>query len=306
MKILFAHRTDLYGLYGKKPVETYSRSMVRVLREKGHDVIETSKKPLKNKDAYKQFDLLIDMDCGRDNDGRLDWHGNDRKPPGVRSAVIFIDSHGYPDLHRRLAKRYDHVFFAVWHRRDLFSSHPSAHWCPNFTDLKWFDGEKYPSANLAKYDFGFFGSKGGLGRAKPLIQIANDKGWSHDVRQIASGNKHRWPETATAMSNCKILFNHQQKHDGPNLRVMESMAILRPLICDYDPVSGMGQLFEPWKHYIPYESYTYKGLQQAMDWLMAFPHEREKVAQQAYGEVTRKHLVEHRINQILEVINNGS
>lgn len=301
MKILLAHRTDRYI---HKPVESYSRSMVRVLREKGHDVIETDKKPLKNDDGYKNFDLLLDIDCGRDTEGRLDWHGNDRKPPHIKSAVYFIDSHGYPELHAKLAKRYDHVFFAVWHRRDLFAGHQSAHWCPNFTDLKWFNGEKYPSANTATYDFGFFGSKGGLIRAKPLVQYANDRGWRHDVRQINAGHKHRWPDTAAAMANCRVLFNHQQKHDGPNLRVMESMAMLRPLICDRDPESGMDKLFEPWKHYVPYQSYTYEGLHQAMDWIMQFPKEREYIAQQAYGEVTRKHLVEHRIEQILEVIDN--
>jgi hypothetical protein len=301
MKILVAHKTNIIS---GNPVETYSRSMVRTLRELGHEVIETAKVPLKNPEAYKNFDLLLDVDCGRDEKGELHWHGEKEKPPHIKSAVYFIDSHGYPGFHRRLAPHYDHVFFAVWDKRDLFTKHPSAHWSPNFTDLKWFDGDKY-SKKEAALDFGFFGSKHGLSRAIPLIRIANDNQWTHDVRQISADGKHRWPETGRAMSRCKILFNHGQKHDGPNLRVMESMAMLRPLITDWEARSGMDKLFKPWTHYVPYESYSYKGLGQAMDWLMSFPNEREKIAEQAYGEVTSKHLVQHRIDQILEVVCSG-
>jgi hypothetical protein len=299
MKILFAHLTRCYG---GKPIETYGRSMVRTLREKGYDVIETDKKPLKNPNGYKQFDLLIDIDSGRDDKGELHWHGEKQKPPHIKSLVYFIDSHGYPDLHAKLAPRYDYVGFAVWDKRDLFKEHLSAHWCPNFTDLQWFNGEKYYAAKTAKHHFGFFGSKGGLVRANPLIQIANDKKWTHDVRQVGSGIKHRWPETAAAMSDCQVLFNHGQKHDGPNLRVMESMAMLRPLICDREERSGMDKLFEPWTHYIPYESYTYHSLKEAMTWAMSHLTDRELMAQRAYGQVTTQHLVQHRIAQIIEVV----
>lgn len=301
MKVMVANRSTIYN---NQPVETYGRSMVRELRRLGHEVIEVPKRRLKNENAYKGVDLFLDIDCGRDKEGSLGWHCQEERVP-CPSAVYFIDSHGHPDNHLKASRQYDHVFFAVWAKRDLFANHFSAHWCPNFTDTKWFDGMKYQDLKETriKHQFGFFGSKGGLDRAKPLIDICNNNGWTHHVGQICPGGKHQWPATAEAMARCAYLFNHQQKHDGPNLRVMESMLMLKPLICDNDPQSGMDKLFTPNLHYIPYESYTYKGLEEAMKWVIDNPKEAGTVAQQGYQIVLRNHLVKHRIHQMMEVIN---
>ena len=282
---------------GGYPVETYSASMVRALRARGHEVVDIQKNPNHN---FHDIDLLIDIDCGRNADGKLIWQAQDGPLP-CKSAVVFIDSHGYPSLHKRLAVHYDHVFFAVWDKRDLFVKHPSAHWFPNFTDLRWFDGERY-SIDEPDFDFGFFGSKGGLSRTGPLVEIAKKREWTTDVRQINLSGKHRWPHTAEAMANCLTLFNKGQKHDGPNLRVMESMLVNRPLISDADTRSGMDKLFEPWVHYIPYEYFTFEGLETAMEFCMENPQIAEKIARQGYNEVKANHLVGNRIDQILEVV----
>lgn len=293
MKIMVARN---WNTYQGRQVETYSSSMVRVLKNKGHDIIDVQKNP--NMD-YSGVDYLLDIDCGRNTKGQLIWQAQEGKLP-VKSAVLFIDTHGYPTLHKRLAPNYDHVFFAVWDKRDLFTSHPSAHWCPNFTDLAWFNGINYDEPEDYIH-FGFFGSKCGLNRAEPLIEIAQKHNWTTDVRQIVVGHKHRWPATAEAMSRCWNLFNHGQKHDGPNLRVMESMLMLKPLICDQDSRSGLDKLFEPWVHYIPYQ-YDYSGLEEAMKFTMKNMSESCQIAANAYEEVRKNHLVENRINQILEVI----
>jgi hypothetical protein len=299
MRILVAHN---FKIHNKKAVENYALSMIRDLRFRGHEVFETVKTPpARNSTIYNGMDLLLDIDCGRDSNGNLHWHSLEKKPK-VKSAVYLIDSHGYPSLHHRIAKRYDHVFFCVWDKRDLFAGHPSAHWCPNFTDHAWFDGDAY-ACTKPTFDFGFFGSKGGLSRAKPLSEIALSKGWSADVRQINIGERHRWPATAEEMAKCRFLFNHGQKHDGPNLRVFESMCMLRPLITDQDPRSGMDKLFAAGTHYIPYEAYTYEGLEFAMTWCMSEPKEAKKIAKTAYDEIKAKHLVRNRMDQILEVVN---
>lgn len=298
-KILVAHN---FKIHNKRAVENYALSMIRDLRFRGHEVFETVKEPPNpHSRLYDGMDLLLDIDCGRDSAGNLFWHGQERKPK-VKSAVYFIDSHGYPTLHKRIAPNYDHVFFAVWDKRDLFAKHPSAHWCPNFTDHAWFDGDAYRMAER-RFDFGFYGSKGGLERAKPLIELANSNRWTADVRQVNIGERHRWPATAEAMAACRFLFNHGQKHDGPNLRVMESMCMLRPLITDQDPRSGMDKLFTPDVHYIPYEAYTYTGLQSAMRFCIDYPERAKFIAQTAYNEVKAKHLVRNRMDQILEVVN---
>lgn len=299
MRVLVAHN---WRYHNNRQVDTYALSMVRDLRFRGHEVLETVKSPPDSNTLYRDIDLLLDIDCGRDIHGNLSWHGQERKPK-VKSAVYFIDSHGYPSLHKRLAKRYDHVFFAVWDKRDLFANHPSAHWCPNFTDHAWFDGDAYRTTPR-ELDFGFFGSKGGLERANPMLEVATKRGWNAVARQVNIGERHRWPATAVEMSKCRFLFNHGQKHDGPNLRVMESMCMLRPLVSDSDPRSGMDKLFQPTVHYVPYEAYTYKGLEEAMEWCVQYPDDAKEVAKTAYAEVKAKHLVKNRMDQILEVVAN--
>lgn len=295
MRVMVAR--NHFSIQGEQ-VETYATSVVRVLREKGHEVVDVAKSTTQN---YDGVDLLLDLDSGRNLKGELIWQAQNGSLP-CQSAVMFIDSHGYPTDHKRLAPHYDHVFFAVWSKRDLFVHHPSAHWCPNFTDDKWFDGEGYPVSYDTPHAFGFFGSKGGLSRADAMQVIAQRRGWTYDIRQVNAGGKHRWPQTAVAMSHCHTLFNKGQKHDGPNLRVMESMLMNRVLISDKDDTSGMDKLFEPWAHYIPYEYFTYEGLETAMEFCVENPQIAEQIARQGYEEVKANHLVGNRIDQILEVV----
>jgi hypothetical protein len=297
MKIMAAHRAQYYKT---GPIETYARSMVYTLRKLGHEVIEVPKARLKTDNAYKSVDLLLDIDSGRDESGQLVWHAQNERVP-CKSAVYFIDSHGYPSMHKRISKHYDHIFFSVWDKRDLFAKHPSAHWSPNFTDLRWFNGADYPLTSF-NYDFGFFGSKGGLDRADKMKLIATDNKWTYSVREVMRGGKHRWPRTANAMAACQFLFNKGQKHDGPNLRVMESMAMNRPLINDRDDRSGMDKLFEEGKHYLGYDYFTFEDLEEKMRWCIDHPSKARKMALAAYYEVRSNHLVGNRISQILEIV----
>ena len=220
MRILVLHRTDMYMA---EVVNNYSGSMVRTLRELGHEV-HSAPKTFSRERNYDGIELVLDIDCGRNAEGKLPWIASAGRLP-VPSAVVFIDSHGHPSDHKRVSSNYDHAFFAVWDKRDLFSKHPSAHWLPNFTDKVWFDRDASFAikAGNERKDFGFFGSKGGLGRADHMVKICRDNGWNPDVRQIGQSNKHAWPSTLTSMTNCKTLFNKGQKHDSPNLRVFESM-----------------------------------------------------------------------------------
>lgn len=300
MKIMFAHKVEYYeGI----PIETYSRSLVRELMAMGHEVEEVQKAPFDDVSSYNRADILIDMDCGRDERGQLRWHGeNDPIHRRIPCVLILIDSHGYPDMHRRLAKRYTHTLFAVWDKRDLFADRHSVHWFPNFTDDKFFDGMRYPPPSESLYDFGFFGSKHGLNRADKLIEYCNKHNFTYNVRQVLKQGKHRWPATPRAMAQCRFLFNHGQKHDGPNLRVMESMLMDRPLISDQDPRSGMDLLFQPWNHYIPYEAYTYKKLEDGMLWLENNYKKAREIANNAYEHVLNNHTARQRARQLMEVI----
>jgi len=297
MNILFAY----YRHYSNHEViPTYGSSMVRELRALGHDVIEIDKKRWDNLDKYKRFDLLIDLDSGRNTDGAYDWHLA-AGPVPIPSVAYLIDTHGKPEIHARVAARADHVFFAPWVKRDVFSDHDSAHWTPCATDLEYFNlGQR---AADPSFNFGFFGSKGGLGRADPMIAICKKHNFTYNVRQIASQYKVSWPMTGIAMGKCEALFNHGQKHDDPNQRVMESMAVGRVLITPTDIRSGMGHLFEPWQDYIPYTPYSCDGLEKAMLFVSRKPEACEQIAQNAYNKVAKNHLIKHRVKQMMEVVN---
>lgn len=291
------------GIRNGRAIECYPRSAYFALKDKGHEVTcvgEGHKHEALTLVNENSFDLLLEIENGRSSNGELFFHQGRHKWK-IPSAVWFIDSHGQPSLHKRLAGDYNHVFFAVWDRRNLFKGHPSSHWCPNATDLTWFDGRNYPLLN-PEFKFGFFGSKGGLSRADPLVEVCKKRDWSYDVRQVSKAYNHRWPECAEAMAKCYALFNHGQKHDGPNQRVMESMAMGRPLITDVDNFSGMSRLFKEGKHFIGYEAYTYEHLERQMEWVLNNELESTEIAVRGCEEVRSKHLVTHRMDQILEVV----
>jgi hypothetical protein len=246
------------------------------------------------------YDLFLDIDSGRNKDGELAFQTE--KPP-ILSAVRFIDSHGHATLHKRLAKNYDHVFFAVWDKRDLFTKHPSSHWCPNASDAKYFYKDILPDAHESRpFDVGFFGSKHGLDRADILKTVGDRNKWKLDIRQLGK-TTNRWPHTAEAMAQCRVLFNKGQKHDGPNQRVLESMLMERPLVNDRDPRDGMSQLFEEGEHYLGYDSDS--ELANNIQWCLREPSLASAMAKRAYRVAYEKHQVKHRVEQILEVTGVG-
>jgi hypothetical protein len=281
-------------------VPCYAMSYVEAFREMGHEVEQIN--PGRECTIFGEApDLWLEIENGRNELGELVFWCQQVQTFGHtgKRAVLLIDSHGHPDLHTEVAKSYDHVFFAVWARRDLFAGHPSAHWCPNATDLKWFGAERF-SHITPEVDVGFFGSKKGLSRADDLVRICKANGWTYDVRQVASNrNPNRWPATGEAMARCRVLFNRGQKHDGPNQRVMESMAMGRPLVCDYDPSDGTRKLFEHAQHYISYVP-SMTDLENSLSHALLGKY--GDIGERARAEVEDKHTIKHRAQQILEVV----
>ena len=285
------------------PIMTYSNSTHRALLDLGHNVI-----PLGEGHGIHSWDniamsvmgkqeLFIDLDCGRNEQGALSCQ-TERAP--IPSAVRYIDTHGYPSFHKRAAKNYDHVFFAVWDKRDIFTHHPSVHWCPNASDAYYFYKDIQSDATDSRpIDIGFFGSKGGLDRADGLQLIAQRHTWTFDIREIGK-NRNRWPQTALAMARCRVLFNHGQKHDGPNQRVIEAMLMDHPLVTDRDNRDGMSELFEEGEHYLGYGSES--ELANNIEWALREPSLASSMARQAYKEAYEKHQVKNRVEQILEVV----
>lgn len=290
------------AIHNERPVDCYARSFMRELRAKGHNAIGVGEgHEFATLEEVKSLDcqLLIEIDNGRNTKGELPF----QKPKSnfnIPSAVFFIDSHGHSDLHESIAKYYDHIFFAVWNKRDLFKGHKSAHWLPNCTDKFWFNKEDHTNVPL-QFDFGFHGSKNGLYRADPLKEVCVSLGLTFDIRQITKPHRHKWPHFAEAMMACGYLFNKSQKHDGPNQRVMESMILNKPLLSDNDPMSGMSKLFEDGVHYVGYE-YGYGNIREKVLWMLNNPEKCVEIARAGYQEVLNKHLIGNRVDSILEVV----
>lgn len=299
MRIAVVFRQDVRN---ELPVACYARTYAQAFHTMGHDVncVGEGHRIATLNDLEEKPDLIVEIENGRNAEGQLVFQVPQLDWPAIpTTAVVLIDSHGHADLHQALARSYEHVFFAVYARRDLFAKHPSAHWCPNATDLAFFNPWTEPSG--PEVDYGFFGSKMGLERANDMIHICQQKGWSYDVREVVKARRHRWPATAQAMASCNHLFNMGQKHDGPNQRVMESMAMCRPLITDLDETDGMSKLFKDGEHFVGFHKGIPGSLEEAMEYvrdpLFSLP-----MARTAFKEVHDKHLVGNRAQQILEVV----
>lgn len=305
MKIILGYRNEEYA---GRPVETYARSFHYYLNKLGHTVLPIGEGHKLSDidtigDLWRSWDMWIDIEQGRNAKGELRFqyaHQERKSRVLLPSAVRFVDTHGQPTLHRRASKLYDHVFFAVWDKRDLFSTHPSAHWCPNASDERFFNRE-----TVLKHDYtiGFFGSKDGMDRADDLKRVCEARRMNYDIREIGRAGKHRWPETSRSMNQCQVLFNRGQKHDGPNQRVLESMLVGRPLITDRDPRDGMSKLFTENEHYLGYDSQVELGLQ--LDWALSEIGGENTLAldmaERALNLVKEKHCVQHRVEQVMEV-----
>ena len=302
MNICLAYRTDVSS---GRLVDCYASSVARELRALGHNLLEVGEghpiSSLEDLDPYS-FDFLLEIENGRNDKGDL-FFQQGKYMWRIPSAVWLIDSHGQPDLHKAVSKRYSHVFFAVWNRRDLYAEHKSAHWCPNSTDLKWFGYENFKDVSVI-HDFGFFGSKTGIDRADGLRDACVKNNWSFDIRQVTKPRRHKWPSCGRAMSGCKILFNKGQKHDGPNQRVLESMAVFRPLLCDRDPKSGLEKLFVEGRHFIGY-NHDESDLEEKCKWIVDNYDKSLAIADEAYFEASTKHTIANRVNQILETLKGG-
>jgi hypothetical protein len=306
MKIILGYRLPLDPK--GKPLETYARSFHYYLKQAGHTVLPVGEGHPFNDintigDVWKSFDLWIDIDNGRNTKGdlRFQYAYQDRTDKvRMPSAVRFIDSHGNPTLHHRAARAYDHIFFTVWDKRDLFANHSSAHWAPCASDERWFGKTEVITHS---YCVGFFGTRGGLERADDLIAVCKGRSSSFDVREIGRKSGIKWPETSIAMNQCQVLFNRGQKHDGPNQRVIESMLTGRPLISDRDERCGMSKLFVENEHYLAYSSPAELGI--VFDWALSECGPENTLAldmaERARLLVKEKHLIQHRVAQVLEV-----
>ena len=253
----------------------------------------------------KRCDIIFEIECGKNTKGELNWLVPKTHQLTSTKIAYFIDSHTRGADHKAISPHYDHVFFAPWVARDFFSQHKSAHWLPNATDLNWFGRDSFHIKHVQdQVDFTFIGSKMGLHRADPMVEVCKRRSYSYLVKEVAKAHRVKWPATGIAMREGRNQFNWGQKVDGPNLRVMETMAVGRPLITDKDPEQrdGMNKLFKEGEHLVYYNRYSFEDLEEKMKWLMNNPSEAAVIANNAYNLVKRNHLIINRAQTIIETV----
>lgn len=303
MHIVVCFRQDVRN---EQPVACYARSYAEAFQNMGHLVTMVGEgHQLKHLQELRprssDISLILEIENGRNAEGQLrfqvpevDWY------PMPTTAVVLVDSHGHPDLHGSIARCYDHVYFAVWARRDLFAKHRSALWLPNASDPKWFNMNEFQAEEV--YDFGFFGSKLGLDRANSMIEVCSKRGWTYDVREVVKARRHRWPATAQAMAACRFLYNQGQKHDGPNQRVIESMAMGKALVTDLDELDGMSQLFENGLDFMGYHKGVPGELEDVMGYLYENPPLAQEMGRRAFAKFISEHTIANRASKIMETV----
>ncbi len=114
MKIILSYRRDIRR---DKVVECYPTCYGRRLVEKGPDIVEIGEGhpivKIEDVDVSK-WDLLLEIENGRGEDGKLRFQLQNSTPL-VTSAVVLIDSHGHPDLHKDIAGLYSQMVLITFY-----------------------------------------------------------------------------------------------------------------------------------------------------------------------------------------------
>jgi len=97
-------------------------------------------------------------------------------------------------------------------------------------------------------------------------------------------------------NKARVVFNHAC-NDDVNMRIFEAMACKRALLTNnLSPESGLNDLFEAGKHYIPFDD---KNLMDQAEKLIKDDKLRQLIAETGYKEVLEKHTYEKRMEEML-------
>jgi len=109
---------------------------------------------------------------------------------------------------------------------------------------------------------------------------------------------------ARALCRCRIGFHHsnrgwrKMKHYPPAMRIFETMAIGRMLLCDTFDLNGLR--LKEGVHYVTFPPRDYKAMREKVRYYLAHPEERETIALNGRAFVLKRHTYRHRAALILE------
>jgi len=208
----------------------------------------------------------------------------------IPKACYLIDTHIHLDNHLKIARPFDFVFLAQKAYVEDFkkAGYENVHWLPLACDPEIHgrvEGE-------VKSDVGFVGTvEHAPARRKQLLSKI---GAEFDLRC----ERRFMEEMAELYSQSRMVFNNAILNDL-NMRVFEAMCSGSLLLTDKAEGSGLEEFFEDGVHMAIYEDET---LNDTVRLYLDLPEKRERIAAKGRAEVLAKHTYEHRIAEMIDVI----
>lgn len=242
--------------------------------------------PMENVKLFGTYDANIWVDWGEDGlKGLIPYPMIDCPHPNIYWAS---DTHLGYEYRLEMARKFDHVFVAQKKAvEDFARDGVTAEWLPHA-----YQPQAYPKMDLAskKYDVGFVGHINSENRVDALDRLFKE------FPNFFYGQK-LFEEAAEKFCESKIVFNISML-DDINMRTFEAMGTGSFLLTNWIPT--IEELFEDGKHLV-----LYRSLDEMVDkakYYLAHDTEREKIAAAGYEEVRLKHTIQHRVNRMLEVV----
>lgn len=216
-------------------------------------------------------------------------------PRGMESAnfptaCIISDTHLWLEARQKQARFFDHVF--LFHRNyvEKFSEHPNGyvHWMPYACDLEYF----HPVSIEKDLDLAFIGKLGiSLERQSLMAQLLK----RYKVNPQRFYYQKEIPEV---YSRAKIVLN-LPLGDDINYRTFEAMSC-GSLLLTRRMDNGQDELFTEGVHFVAYSNP--EEMLAKIDYYLAHPEEREKIAQAGLEEIQRNHSLDDRLQKMLNWI----
>lgn len=114
-------------------------------------------------------------------------------------------------------------------------------------------------------------------------------------------NQIRWDDLNSLYRSAKIVMGDSMNSPGYwSNRMYEIMGRGGFMITPY--IEGLQTEFTPGVHYVYFERKNYPELKRKIDYYLAHPQEREKIAQAGFKEVKEKHKYSDRVRELISIV----
>ncbi|MZG31236.1 MAG: glycosyltransferase [Nitrospinae bacterium] len=207
-------------------------------------------------------------------------------------VCYLIDTHINFDRHLEVARSFDFVFLAqkAYVQPMIRAGIDNVMWLPLACDPEIHGKVELPKS----CDVGFVGSISSKPDRRNHLLGRINKQFELDCQRKFMN------EMAEHFSKSKIVFNNAINNDL-NMRVFEALCSGSLLVTDPANGSGLKELFEDKEHLVVYDD---DQLEETISHYLVNDVVREKIAAQGRNEVLARHTYEHRINEMIQILDN--